>query len=601
MLPKSSLLALLLVFSSFLQAQKTDKRLAGLDAEFTRILKEQKAAGFSVAVVEKNKIIYAAGFGFADLENKVPATSETVYAIGSCTKAFTASIIGLLEKEGKLKLSDKANKVLPELVFYNNEMNNQLTVRDIMCHRTGLPRYDYSWYLFQSKSRDSLIRRVQYQEPSAGIRELWQYNNFMYLAQGMIAEKITHESWEKNVTEKLLNPLQMIHTNFSVDTLAKLTAGAKGYDLYKDKIKKSDYYHIDAMGPAGSINSSVTDMSNWVITWINGGKYKGAEVIPASYLKEATSSQMIVGSSQPSQQHADVHLSSYGFGWFLASYRSHYRVEHGGNIDGFSASTCFFPTDSIGIIVLCNQNGSRVPSTVRNIIADRMLKLSYVDWQTETQKDIDSNKVNAQKAKLDVVSNKKINTKPSHSMNEYDGLYNNNAFGVMDIRYKNDSLILYSAGGNAWLKHYQYDQFELYNIDKTDGIDTSAASEAKIQFNTNALGDIGSLQISLEPAIEKQSVFTKANRKKDLTEKELEKFTGTYSISGTDIVVAVKNSVLTFTVPGQPEYTLVAVSDNKFALSSVEGFFVEFKQNDKGKVIELLSIQPNGTFKAVKK
>jgi CubicO group peptidase (beta-lactamase class C family) len=601
MLPKALLLALLLAFSSFLQAQKADKRFAGLDAEFARILKEQKAAGFSVAVVEKNKIIYAAGFGYADVENKIPATAETVYAIGSCTKAFTASIIGLLEKEGKLKLSDKVTKVLPELVFYNDIMNNQLSIRDIMCHRTGLPRYDYSWYLFQSKSRDSLLRRVQYQEPSVGIRELWQYNNFMFLAQGMIAEKITHESWEKNVTEKLLKPLQMTHTNFSVDTLAKLATAAKGYNLYKNKIKKSDYYPIAAMGPAGSINSSVNDMGNWVITWINGGKYKGAEIIPASYIKDASSAQMLVGSSLPSKQHADVHSSAYGLGWFVASYRSHYRVEHGGNIDGFSASTSFFPTDSIGIIVLCNQNGSRVPSTVRNIIADRMLQLPKVDWQTETQKDIDSTKQMAEKAKQNVVSNRKMNTQPSHALNEYDGLYNNNAFGVMDIRYKKDSLILYTNSGNLWLKHYQYDQFELYNIDKTEGIDTTTASDVKLQFNTTALGDIGSLQISLEPAMEKPSVFTKTSRKKELTAGELEKFAGTYSISGVDMVVAIKKNVLTLTVPGQPEYTLVAASDNKFALSSVEGFFVEFKQDDKGKVTELLSIQPNGTFKALKK
>jgi Domain of unknown function (DUF3471)/Beta-lactamase len=383
--------------------------------------------------------------------------------------------------------------------------------------------------------------------------------------------------------------------------MAKLATAAKGYILYKDKIKKSDYYPIGAMGPAGSINSSVNDMGNWVITWINGGKYRGAEIIPAAYIKEASSAQMLVGSSLPSKQHADVHSSAYGLGWFVASYRSHYRAEHGGNIDGFSASTSFFPTDSIGIIVLCNQNGSRVPGTVRNIIADRMLQLPKVDWQTETQKDIDSTKQMAEKAKLSVVSNRKMNTQPSHALNEYDGLYHNNAFGVMDIRYKKDSLILYTNTGNLWLKHYQYDQFELYNIDKREGIDTTTASEVKLQFNTTATGDIGGLQISLEPAMEKPSVFTKTSRKKELAAGELEKFAGTYSISGVDMVVAIKNNVLYLTVLGQPEYTLVAVSDSKFALSSVEGFFVEFKQDDKGKVTELLSIQPNGTFKALKK
>src|SRR5262249_10936630 len=142
--------------------------------------------------------------------------------------------------------------------FYNDEMNNKITLRDMMCHRTGLPRHDFSWYYFQTSSRDSLVQRIQYMEPSAGIREKWQYNNFMFLAQGVTIEKITNKSWEDNVREKIFGPLNMTHSVFSIEDMTKSGDAAYGYNLIKDAlIKKTDYFHIDAMGPAGSINSCV--------------------------------------------------------------------------------------------------------------------------------------------------------------------------------------------------------------------------------------------------------------------------------------------------------------------------------------------------------
>ena len=141
---------------------------------------------------------------------------------------------------------------------------------------------------------------------------------------------------------------------------------------------KTDYYHIDAMGPAGAINSSVMDMSNWLNTWIHGGKFNGKEIIPAGFAKEAMSSQMVSGPGFPEADTQDVQFSTYGFGWMLASYRGHYRVEHGGNIDGFSASTCFFPSDSVGIVVLTNQGNSAIPAIVRNLLADRMLGIEIL-------------------------------------------------------------------------------------------------------------------------------------------------------------------------------------------------------------------------------
>ena len=164
----------------------------------------------------------------------------------------------------------------------------------MMCHRTGLPRHDYSWYFFPTDSRDSLMRRIQFQEPSAGIREKYQYNNFMFMLQGLIVEKVTGKSWEENISEKFFKPLGMSGSNLSIESLEKSDDAAFGYRLRSDSIiEKVDYYHIRGMSPAGSINSSVNEMAKWVITWINGGKFEGKEIIPASYISEAISSQMV--------------------------------------------------------------------------------------------------------------------------------------------------------------------------------------------------------------------------------------------------------------------------------------------------------------------
>ena len=604
---KSFLTILLVTFSFTVFAQKKvaspANPLAGIDITLERILKERKAAGFAVAVIEKNRIIYAKGFGYRDYEKKLPVTPNTLFAIGSCTKAFTSMLIGLLNKDGKLEYDKPAREYLPDLKFFNTELNNQVTVRDLMCHRTGLPRHDYSWYLFNTASRDSLLQRIQYMEPTAAIRQTWQYNNFMFLLQGMIAEKITGKSWEQNIKEKFFIPLGMTSSNLTIKDLEKSKEPALGYNLYKDSlIKKTDYYNINAMSPAGSINSSVNEMANWVITWINGGKLNGKEIFPAVYMKEAMSSQMITGGALPDKEKPDIHFSNYGFGWFLASYRGHYRVEHGGNIDGFSASTCFFPSDSIAIIVLTNQNGSAIPSIVRNTIADRMLKEKPVDWLADRNAADAKAKAAAKEAEAKAESNKKKGTTPSHILKDYEGLFNHPGYGTMEIAVQKDSLFMLTPLGKSWLRHYHYDIFEILTIDKTNGIDTTEKNPPKIQFGMNEAGDINTTTIDLQSGL-KALEFARKPKPKEVTKEELKKYEGDYELSpGVIAKFYIKGEKTLYAfIEGQPEYELVPTDKNKFVLKALSGYSVQFEENEKGEIISASFIQPNGTFKASKK
>lgn len=573
-----------------------DPRLKGLDSLLNQVLKDQNAAGFSVAVVEGNQVIYNKGFGYRDIEQKKPVTPNTLFAIGSSSKAFTAALLGILQKEGKLSLDGNAVSYLPQLRFFNDNMNNQITVRDLMTHRTGLSRYDLSWYIFNTSNRDSLINRVRYMEPNAGIREKWQYNNFMFLAQGMIAEKLTGKTWEQNIRERFFIPIEMKRSNTSIAEMQNDPDASFPYQQDGNRIKKMDYYDINGMGPAGSINSSSTDMANWLKLWIGKGNYKGKEILPADYVNEAASSQMVIHGGLPGP-YPDIYLANYGLGWIISSYRGHYMVEHGGNIDGFSASVAFFPTDRLGIVVLTNQNTSKIPTIIVNSIADQAFKLSAVNWNGKASEANKKTQEAANAVKKEHHLKQVRNTMPSHALKDYIGIYENPGYGQIDVSLKNDSLFAKAGKYKVWLKHYHYDAFEWINKDEV--ADTTESS-LKFNFLSDLDGKISSLSASIEPGV-KPPVFILKPKVISVDTKTLQRYVGDYVLGTTQVKVSVREKVLYIFVAGQPEYETVATGDDTFKLKALQGFSAKFELKGDGKAESILFIQPNGTFKAIRK
>lgn len=595
------LLFLAISLSAQVKKEKADPRLSGIDLKLQALLSDWYTPGFAVAVVEKKKIVYARGFGYRDFENKVPVTPNTLFAIGSCTKAFTSALLGQLRNEGLVDFAKSPRVYLPELEFFNRDLDNLVTVRDMMCHRTGLPRHDMSWYIFPSDSRDSLMRRIHYMEPSAAIREKYQYNNFMFMLQGLLAEKITGTGWEENIMTRFFKPLGMTSSDLSIDELLKSNDAAKGYSLRKDSIiDPVGYYHIRGMSPAGSINSSVNDMSKWLITWINGGKYEGKEIIPASYVSEAISSQMVASPGLPQSQFPDQQFNNYGFGWGLSSYKGHYLVQHGGAIDGFTALTCFFPTDSIGIVILVNQDGSGIPGIIRNIVADRMLKLKDFDWNKYYLSERDKAMKSQKEAEVKSVSDRITGTTPSHEIKEYEGKYSNPGYGTIRIRTMGDSMFAVVPLKKFWLRHYHYDVFQPYEITK-HGIDSSLTSQILFNFRTNNGGGLESFSASLEAGI-KPIEFKRIVDDIKFEKGALDKYAGEYAIGDIISRVYIKNdNTLCLFVPGQPEYELAPAGADTFKLIILEGFKIQFTKADNGAINGLLFIQPNGTFRATRK
>jgi len=599
---KNRILVLVFTLVSTFVFSQTDKRLKGIEKQFNAVLESTKAAGFAVAIVEGDKIIYAKGFGYADFENKIPADANTLFAIGSTTKAFTSALLGLHREDDKLTFNDRPRKHIPELEFYNDEMDNTITIKDLMRHSTGLPRHDGSWYYFPSHSKDSLVTKLKYHEPFTGVREHWYYNNFGFLLQGVITERITGKTWEENIETEFFKPLGMARSKTTIAGMKSSSNAAFGYELDADRnITKMDYYDIAGMSPAGSINSSVNDMGNWLITWVNDGKYKDQQIIPENYVKEAMSSQMVVAAGFPSKELPDAQFANYGYGWFLHSYKGHYMVEHGGNIDGFSASVALYPSDSLGIVVLTNQNGSPVPRLIRNITADYMLNVDKTEWAKKYKEDLDKSLDAMKEAKDDKETSNVKNTRPSHIKLDYTGTYEEKGYGKFEIEIENDSLFSKLNGKKIFLNHFHYDTFELLEIKNGKVNTTDIGNSIKINFSTNIAGDIDYGRIAIEGLLD-PIAFKRTPNTIDVDAKTLEQYVGKYDLMGTEIKAYIKDeNVLYVFVPGQPEYALIPTATHKFNFKTLEGFKIEFLASDDKSINEVKFIQPNGTFVAKRK
>ncbi|MFZ4560799.1 MAG: serine hydrolase [Saprospiraceae bacterium] len=579
-----------------------DTRLQGIEADLEKVLSDWKGAGFAVAVVEKDKVVYAKGFGVKDLDTKQPVTPQTLFAIGSCTKAFTAALVGQLVADGKFTYDEPVRHYLPALQFYNSDMNNLITMRDMMSHKTGLPRHDLSWYFNPSENRDTLLMRIQYMEPTYRPKEKYQYNNFMFFAQGVVTEKFTNQSWEKTLREKIFTPLGMARSNSPYGAVKNDPDLASPHAYKNDStLQKVPHYNIAAMGPAGGVYSSVLEMANWVQTWIYGGMFKGQQVVPSSHYTEAISSQTPNAAGIPDPAHPDISGGNYGFGWSLLNYRGHYRVEHGGAIDGFIASTAFFPTDSIGIVVLSNQSSRQIPNIVRNIVADRMLKLPKFDWNKENldRRKLENDAVAKAKAST---SDPRHSSRMQHAAAEYAGLYTHPAYGTYEVLLRNDSIFMRTTLKELWLQNWHYDLFRAYEAEPGKPVDTTNKSSIVFRFNTSVTGDIESMNAYgfESPAIELE--FKRSPKPKAMTKSDLEAYTGEYDLGGVSAKVYIKgDNTLFVEVPGQPPYELVYTGNEKFVFKALPNYAVLFAKKTGEPASALTFLQPQGNFTAKRK
>lgn len=334
--------------------------IAALETKFEQRRAALNVVGASLAVVKDGKVIFSKGFGYRDLEKKTPVTTNTLFAIGSSSKAFTALTVLMNAERGKLSLEDSPKKFLPYFKINDPETDTKITVRDLLRHSSGVSRTDLAW-MSGVLNREETIRVLADAKPTAKLGETFQYQNLMFVAAGEIVAKTSGKAWEKVVEDEIFKQLGMTNSNLSVPQTLQSKDFAKGYE-YRSDTKQTRFLPmrtLSAIAPAGAINSSADDMAKWLLFLTNKGELNGKRLISAQSFDEWTKPQMKIGGK-----------TAYALGWFTGEKNGSKVIQHGGNIDGFSAQVAFYPEHNLGFVVLTNADSTPLAAEMLNIVPE---------------------------------------------------------------------------------------------------------------------------------------------------------------------------------------------------------------------------------------
>jgi len=321
---KTRLFVFLFVFTISLNtiAQSVQKQVKLLDDYIENALTVWNPPGLAVTVVKDGEIVFTKTYGIRTLGENKPVDKHTLFGCMSTTKAFTAAALAMLADEGKLKWDDHVIKYLPDFQLYDPYMTREITVRDLLTHRTGLGNTDYLWGWMQI-SGDSALYKMRDVKPSYSLRSSFIYQNLMYLAAGKVIEKVSGQSWESFLKERIYIPLEMNETFAKYEMVKDIKNKADAHFPHEGKIIKIDQLIADEIGPAGSMWSSINDIGKWIQFLLNDGTHKGDTLISDRNFKELFKPQQIIPSNEfyPTQKLTKPNWTTYGLGWFQHDYR----------------------------------------------------------------------------------------------------------------------------------------------------------------------------------------------------------------------------------------------------------------------------------------
>jgi CubicO group peptidase (beta-lactamase class C family) len=575
------------------RAKSTAESLAGLDEFFAKAIIDWKVPGMAVAIINGNEVVYAKGFGFRDLDRKLPVTENTLFPIGSATKAFTTFVMGQLADEGKLEFDTPVRTYLPELNLFDPVASERMTPRDLVTHRSGLPGHDLLWYGNTPRTRAELLKHLASLPNNKDLRVAWQYNNLMYMTAGVMEERLTGKTWEENIRERILTPLGMKRTTLNNTDSQKDSDFSLGYrlDADTDTVERMEFRDITTMGPAGSINSSVTEVANWVKLNLAEGEFAGKQLIQKPTLKDLQTPCMSMGSGADNPEIIPI---GYAMGWFVDVYRGRRRIHHGGNIDGFSAMVALLPREDIGVVVLTNMNGTGLPEVAARHMIDRMTGASTIDWNAQSLAQNAAARAQGKQAKASLAATRKQGTQPSHPISEYVGRYEHPGYGILTVAPDaNGAGLQFAFNGIVTpLEHWHYD---IFSGKKAEEDRTFEAF--KLNFDTGLDGEIAALSAQMVPT-EEAFVFVRLGDEKLSDPNYLKKLVGEFAIESQPVKFAMSGPVLTATLPGQPVYELEPTRNNTFRIKTLPGFTIQFVPGEGGAFNEAKFVQPNGVFVA---
>ena len=475
-----------------------------LDRYIDSFMKEWNIPGMALGIVYKDQLIYAKGYGYRDLKNKLPVDTKTLFPIASNTKLFTATAACMLAEEGKLNLDKPVRNYMPLLNFSNDELNSKVTLRDMLSHRTGLPRYDGIW-VASPFTRKETINKVVHMKPQLGFREGYMYNNMMFAAVGAVMETVTGMSWEEITRKRIFQPLQMNASCFTNEEMVKYGNFAYSYyepDSTGKLVNVTFVAQSDALGPAGTIKSNIEDMSHWMIAQLNGGKYMGQQAISGSAINQTLVPNNI---ADKEGRWDELSNSLYGLGRSIQTYKGYKISMHTGSIDGYHSNLSFIPSENIAVFIVHNSvSAGSVRPIMTFPVIDRLLNLSTTAWSERYRKDFLKSRTDSKKARDSLKATQVKNTAPSHALKDYTGKYSNPVYGDVMIEMQNENMVLSFRNQRSLLYHFHYDQF-------VTNEEMNGRPDFRISFHTNSKGEID--RFSMRPFGDPETEFVKSNKR----------------------------------------------------------------------------------------
>jgi len=535
--------------------------LAAIEKAIDARRQELGIPGLSLAIVKDDKVIYMKGLGFKDFERKLPVTPDTLFAIGSASKAFTGMAAVISADEGRLSLDDSPKKFLPYFTLRDSDAAAKITIRDLLSHRSGLNRTDLAM-VTNKLNREDLIKVAGQAKPTAKLGEKFQYQNVMYAAAGEAVARAQKSTWDKVIANKIFKPLGMKASDTTAAAMQKSRDFSFGYDFNATtKItRRLPQREIPAAAPAGAINSSARDMTQWLRFMLAGGVIDGKRLVSEKSFNETINKQMTIGGTV-----------DYGLGWFLRKWNGHKVVEHGGNIDGFNAQVALMPDQKLGFVLLTNVTGSPLVGFAMNTI---WTNLVGVPKTTEAKTAGDT-----RDPKLEV------------------GSYNFAAAGInFEVTMKDGTLILTVPGQPPYpLQNLSGRRYKLADPAPPGFFATfrpvkDKESETEL-FVEQPHGNVVLQKLKPTSLPAAATIVTDA----DL----LPQVQGTYQSESSSslIEIAMRDGKVALVVPGQPPYPLVEKEKDKLRSPSLpDTYWIEVKRDEKGAVSGLVLNQPEGRF-----
>ena len=463
-----------------------------LDAWVARSMQTFEVPGLSVAIIKDGRVLVAKGYGVRKLGEKTPVDENTLFAIGSNTKAFTTACLAMLVDEGKISWDDPVYQRLPEFQMYDPYVSHEMTIRDLITHRSGmgLGEGDLLFWPHSTYTRAEIIHQLRFMKPASSFRSHFAYDNLLYMTAGQIIPAVTGTTWDDFVRQRIFKPLGMTTSNVSNADFKPGEDFAYPHSVVEGKLQAIPFVNLDNAGPAGSINSSAAEMAKWVLLQLNRGKLpdRDGQLFSEAQSREMWTAQTIlpIGELPAPLAALKPNFADYALGWSLRDYHGQELVAHTGGVAGMVSRVMLVPDSNLGVVILTNaEQGSAFDSILYHVL-DHYLQLPSTDWIAAFKTAKDGQLKEAAEIEQKQTADRNAASKPSLALEKYAGTYKDAWYGPATIRMENGRLVLsfdHTPAMVGELEHWQYDTFKTHWRDRI-------IAEAFVTFSLNADGSI---------------------------------------------------------------------------------------------------------------